>query len=136
MQISPYLVFNGDCKEAFEFYERVLGGKIVTMQNHGESPMVGKVPPEWNDKIIHARLTAGDAVLMGSDYPPQDYKKAEGFSVSVTVDKPEDADRIFATLAENGSVQMPIQETFWASRFGMLTDRFGIPWMVNCNRPA
>jgi PhnB protein len=136
MELNPYLIFNGQCKEAFEFYEHTLGGKIVGMQTHGESPMAGQVPADWQDAIIHARLTVGDAVLMGSDYPPQDYQKPQSFSVSVTVDNAADADRIFKALAQNGSVQMPIQETFWAVRFGMCVDRFGIPWMVNCNRPA
>ncbi len=134
MQLNPYLVFNGQCKEAFEFYERVLGGKIETMQTHGESPMAGQVPPEWKDKILHVHMSVGDRVLMGSDSPPQHYEKPQGFSVSLSVDDPADADRIFNTLAEKGSVRMPIQETFWASRFGMAVDQFGIPWIVNCER--
>ncbi len=134
MQLNPYLVFNGQCKEAFEFYERVLGGKIETMQTHGESPMAGQVPPEWKDKILHVHMSVGDRVLMGSDSPPQHYEKPQGFSVSLSVDDPADADRIFNTLAEKGSVRMPIQETFWASRFGMAVDQFGTPWIVNCER--
>jgi PhnB protein len=136
MQLTPYLVFNGDCAAAFKFYEKVLGGKIVGMQTHGESPMKDKVPPDWRDRILHARLTIGDQVLMGSDSPPQDYHKPEGFSVSIGVDKPADAERIFHALSENGTVQMPLQESFFASRFGMLTDRFGVHWMVACEKPA
>ncbi len=136
MQINAYLVFDGQCKEAFTFYEQVLGGTLETMQPHGDSPMAEQTPPEWRDRILHARLVVGDQVLMGSDSPPNQYDTPKSFSVSVTVNDPAQADRIFQALAEGGSVQMPIQETFWASRFGMLTDRFGVPWMVNCDHPA
>jgi PhnB protein len=132
MELTPYLNFNGDCREAFEFYATCLGGTIVMMQTHGESPMKDQTPPGWQDKILHVRMTVGKATLMGSDAPPQYAAKPQGFAVSLTVEKPEDADRIFAQLAENGNVKMPIQETFWASRFGMVDDRFGTPWMVNC----
>jgi PhnB protein len=136
MQVNPYLNFNGNCKEAFAFYEKVLGAKTEMMQTHGESPMADKVPPNWKDAVIHARLRIGDAILMASDYPPDSYHKPEGFYVSLQVDKPADAERIFNALAENGSVHMPVQETFWAARFGMLADRFGTPWMVNCDKPT
>ena len=136
MQINPYLNFNGDCKEAFEFYAKVLGGKIEMMQTHAESPMAGKVPPDWGDKIIHARLKVGDTLLMASDIPPQNYQKPQGLWVSLAVDSPADADRIFNALTEKGTIQMPIQETFWAARFGMVADRFGTAWMVNCDKPT
>ena len=85
---------------------------------------------------MHARLVVGDKVLMGSDAPPEHYEGPKGFSVSLTINDLADAERIFHALAENGTVRMPLQETFWAVRFGMLVDRFGIPWMVNCERPA
>lgn len=132
MQLNPYLFFNGRCAEAFRFYEQLLGGKIVMMQTHGESPMADKTPSGWQDAIIHARLMIGDQVLMGSDAPPEHFSPAQGFSVSLQVDRAEEAERVFAALVENGTTQMPMQQTFWAERFGMLTDRFGIPWMVNC----
>jgi PhnB protein len=135
MQINAYLVFDGQCKEAFTFYEQVLGGKLE-LQTHADSPMAEQTPPGWSDRILHARLVIDDQVLMGSDSPPEQHDTPKGFSVSVTVNDPSQADRIFQSLAANGSVQMPIQETFWASRFGMLTDRFGVPWMVNYDRPA
>lgn len=135
MQLNPYLVFDGRCKEAFELYERTLGGKIEMMQTHRESPMAQDTPPDWQDKIMHAQLAVGGEVIMGSDRPPQDYRKPEGFSVSLTVEDPAAADRIFEALADGGSVQMPVQETFWAIRFGMLTDRYDIPWIINCSRP-
>ncbi len=132
MQINPYLFFNGQCEAAFKFYERCLGGKIVNMMTHRGSPAEKDTPPEWLDKILHARLTVGDAVLMASDAPPQHQKEPQGFSVSIQIEDPAEAERIFHALAENGKQTMPISQTFWAKRFGMLVDQFGIPWMVNC----
>jgi len=136
MQLNPYLTFDGQCEAAFKFYERCLGGKIEFMLTHGDSPMAAQTPPEWRNKIMHARFVVGDKVLMGSDAPPERYHRPQGFSVSLSIDDPTEAERIFHALAERGAVQMPIQETFWAIRFGTLVDRFGIPWMVNCERPA
>ena len=132
MQLNPYLFFNGQCEAAFRFYERSLGAKIVAMMPHAGTPAEGQVPPEWRDKIIHARLVLGDQVLMGSDAPPDHFEKPQGFSVTLGIDDPADPERIFNALAENGTIRMPIQQTFWALRFGMLVDRFGIPWMINC----
>ena len=136
MKVNPYLNFNGNCREAFELYEKVLGGKIEMMQTHGESPMADTVPPDWKDAILHVRMKLGDDILMASDAPPDRYHKPEGFYVSLSIDKPEEADRIYNALSENGKIDMPIQETFWASRFAMFSDRFGIPWMVDCNKAA
>ena len=132
MQTNPYIFFNGQCEAAFRFYERSLGAKIVAMMPHAGTPAEEQVPPEWRDKIIHARLVLGDQVLMGSDAPPDHFEKPQGFSVTLGIDDPADAERIFNALAENGTIRMPIQQTFWALRFGMLVDRFGIPWMINC----
>jgi PhnB protein len=132
MDISPYLNFKGQCAEAFRFYEQTLGGKIVMMQTHGESPMKDQVPPDWADKIIHARLEVDGKVLMGSDAPPAHYSAPAGFFVSIAVPSAADGERIFKTLTEGGAVAMPFQKTFWAAGFGMGTDRFGIPWMINC----
>jgi len=136
MLLNAYLNFNGDCEAAFKFYEKCLGGNIVTMQTHGDSPMADQVPAGWRDRIIHARLDVGNAVLMGSDAPPEHYQKPQGLFVSLSVADPADADRIFNAFAANGTVQMPIQKTFWSVRFGMVVDRFGIPWMVNCHQAA
>jgi PhnB protein len=136
MELGPYLNFNGRCAEAFKFYEQCLGGKIVMMQTHGESPMKEHVPADWRDKIIHARLVVGNHVLMGSDAPPEHYAAPQGMYVSTSVALPADAERIFNALAENGKVSMPFQTTFWSPGFGMLVDRFGIPWMVNCEPAA
>lgn len=132
MQLHPYLIFNGQCEAAFNFYEKCLGGKILAMLTHGSSPMSEQTPPEWRDKIMHARLVVGDAVLMGSDSPPEHYEETKGFHVALIVDSPTDAERVFHALAENGRVQMPLQQTFWAARFGMVVDQFSVPWMVNC----
>ena len=135
MQINSYLLFTGNCEEAFKSYEKLLGGKIEFKMTHGESPAAGQVPSEWRNKIMHVRLSTSGGVLMGSDAPPGRQAKAQGFSVSVSVDDPAEADRIYNGLAEGAkAIGMPIQETFWARRFGMLTDRFGIPWMVNCEK--
>ena len=132
MQLNAYLVFNGQCEEAFKFYEKVLGGKILAMFTHAGTPAAEHVPPEWLNKIMHVTLKAGDSVLMGSDAPPDRFKKPQGFSVNIALDEVAEAERIFHALSENGTVGMPIQQTFWAERWGMLTDQYGIPWMVNC----
>jgi PhnB protein len=136
MQLSPYLNFNGQCEAAFKFYERVLGGKIEAMITYAGTPAEEHAPPELRNKILHARLIVGGDALMGSDAPPDRHETPKGFSVSLQIDDPADAERIFHALAENGIVQLPIQQTFWAERFGMLVDQFGIPWMVNCGKPA
>ena len=134
MQINPYLFFTGQCEEAFKFYEKLMRGKIEVMLTHEGMPAENGVPPEWRKKILHARMTFGDQVLMASDAPPGRQQKPQGFSVSVSVDDPAEAERIYTGLADGATVTMPIQETFWAKRFAMLTDRFGIPWMINCEK--
>ena len=136
MQMNPYLSFNGQGEAAFKFYEKVLGGKIEAMMPHEGSPMADHVPPEWRKKIMHARLKVGNETLMGSDSPPDRYEQMKGFSVTLGIDDPREAERVFHALSENGTVQMPIQETFWATRFGMLVDQFGTPWMINCEKPT
>jgi PhnB protein len=136
MQLDPHLTFNGQCEVAFKFYEKSLGGKITFMMTHAESPMAAQTPPAWRQKIMHATFKLGDRILMGVDAPPEHYQKPQGFAISIDVKDPAEAERVFKALAENGQVQMPLQETFWALRFGMLVDQFGIPWMVNCGKPA
>ena len=135
MQLSTYLNFNGQCEAAFKFYEQCLGGKIQLMMTYGESPMAEQVTPESRNKIMHVTLAVGDGVLMGCDAPPQHYEKPQGFFVSIAIDSPVEAERLFQALSENGTVRMPLQQTFWAARFGMLVDRFGTPWMINCGQP-
>jgi PhnB protein len=134
MKLNPYLLFGGNCEAAFRFYEKVLGGTIEAMLTYEGSPAAGQVPPHWLNKIIHVRLSVGEEALMGSDAPPDRHETMKGFSVTLNVDNPKDAERIFHALAENGTVRMPIGETFWAVRFGMLVDQFGTPWMINCER--
>jgi len=134
MQINPYLSFNGQCDAAFKFYEKVLGGKILMRMTYGESPMAAQTPPDSKDKIMHVRLAVGDMLLMGADAPPQFYQPMQGMVVTLGIDTPAESERVFKALSENGTVRMPIQETFWAQRFGMLIDQFGTPWMVNCEK--
>lgn len=136
MQLNAYLLFNGHCEEAFALYEKVLGGRIDFLMKFAESPMKEQTPAEWHEKIIHGRMTLGNTYIMGSDAPPGRYEAPRGFSVSLGVKTAAEADHIFQELAQDGKVQMPIQKTFWSVRFGMLVDRFGIPWMINCEQAA
>ncbi len=135
MKVQPYLTFNGQCKEAFQFYEKCLKGKIQFMMTNGESPMAEKTPPDQRNRIMHVSLAVGDQTIAGADAPPQYYSKPQGFSVALNVPDQAEAERVFQALSDGATVQMPIQETFWAKRFGMLVDRFGTPWMVNCEKP-
>jgi PhnB protein len=136
MQLNTHLNFNGQCEEAFKFYEKCLGGSIQAMIAHEGTPAAEHVPAEWRTKIMHAELKLDGQILMGADAPPNRYQSPRGFAVTIQTPQPAEADRVFGALAENGQVQMPIQETFWAARFGMLVDRFGIPWMVNCPKAS
>ena len=131
MDVTPYLNFSGNCAEAFQFYQKLFGGTIVAMLTHGETPAKDAVPASWHAKIMHARLNVGASALMGSDVPPDRFTPASGVSITLTFDTPAEAERVFAGLAAQGRVTMPFQKTFWSPGFGMTTDRFGIPWMVN-----
>lgn len=135
MRVNPYITFGGQCAEAFHFYAETLGGKIEFMMTHAEMPEGTPMAPGWGDKVMHAQLRVGEQDLMGSDAPPQMYERPQGFSISLQISEPAEAERVFAALSAGGTTRMPIQETFWARRFGMCTDRFGIPWMVNCEKP-
>jgi PhnB protein len=133
MKINPYLIFNGDCKAAFTFYEQALQGRIEMMMTFGESPAREQLPADLHNLIIHTRLAVGDQAIMGSDTTPdRPTDDMSGCSVSLNVDSVAEAERVFGALAEDGKVQMPLDKTFWAERFGMLVDRFGVSWMVNC----
>jgi PhnB protein len=137
MKVNPHisLAFKGQCEAAFRFYERCLSGTIASMFTWGNSPVAADAPPGWDAKVLHAALRVGDTVVMGSDVPPHQYEQPKGFSVLLNIDDPVDAERVFHVLAENGTIEMPIQETFWAIRFGVVVDQFGIPWSINCERP-
>jgi PhnB protein len=106
------------------------------MMRLGESPMANQVPAERRNQIMHMRMTAAGTVLMGADAPPEYYQKPQGFSVALNFTDPAEAERVFNALAEKGTVQMPLQQTFWAVRFGALVDQFGIPWMINCEQQS
>jgi PhnB protein len=134
MQVSPYLNFNGQCEEAFKFYEKLMGARIETMIAYQGTPMETVAPPEWHKKIMHAAISIGDRTVSGVDAPPGHYEAPKGFSVMLQLSNDLEAERIFADLAEGGRVQMAIRPTFWATRFGMTIDRFGIPWMINCSQ--
>ena len=136
MKINPYLSFDGQCRAALEFYERCLGGKIVYLMTYAQSPMAAQVPPEWVKRIYHATFSFGDQTIGAADAPPGGYRRPQGFSLTIEIDAAAEAERLFEALAQNGTVQMPIQETSWASRFAVLTDQFGTPWMINCGQPA
>ena len=132
MEVSPYIFFGGNCEEALKTYERILGAKIEGLMKHEGSPMEGQMPPDWKNKVMHARFTVGGHVLMASDAPPDHYHAPQGFSISLSYPDVAEAEDIYNQLAEGGSVQMPFSPTFWAKGFGMCVDRFGIPWMVSC----
>jgi PhnB protein len=132
MQINPYLFYDSNCEAAFKFYEKVLGGKIEMMLRNEEAPESMPSPPERKKNIMHARMSIDGQVLMGSDAPPEHFHKPQGFSVSLTLSDPAEAERKFNALSEGGSIGMPFGKTFFSKGFGMVVDRFGIPWMVNC----
>ncbi len=134
MRLTPNLSFGAQCEAAFKFYERCFGGKIVFMLTYDKSAMAEQVPLGWREKIFHATLTVGDNVLMGADPVPEKYEQPKGFAMQLCMEDPADAERIFHTLAENGTVQMRLQKTFWSVRFGVLVDQFGIPWVINCEQ--
>ncbi|HEY1542508.1 MAG TPA: VOC family protein [Xanthobacteraceae bacterium] len=132
MRLNPYLTFKGDCEAAFKLYERVTGGKITAMMRFEGSPMAADVPPEWRNKVIHARLEMGQDALMGSDASPQHYKEPQGYSITLRVDTPEEAEKAFKDLSDGATIGMALDKTFFAKKFGMLVDKFGTHWMVIC----
>lgn len=132
MHFHAYLTFNGDCEEAFRYYAKHLGGEISALMKFSEGPPDMPVDDADRDLIMHASLNIGNAMIMASDAPGGRYRKPQGVSVSIAIDDPKEAERIFAALADGGDIEMPIGETFWAERFGMVTDRWGTPWMINC----
>ena len=136
MKLNPYLAFDGRCKEAFEFYAKALGGKIVFIQTIGESPMAANTPPEAHGRVMHVTMHVGDQVLQGADAPPGQFTQPAGFCVALHFDEGAEGERVFAALAPGGKVQMPFQATFWAKGFGMLIDQFGTPWIVNAGQAA
>ncbi len=131
-KMNPHLQFNGRCLEALRFYEKCFNGKINFSMTWGESPMGKEVSSEWAEKIIHASMEFDGQVLSADDAPPGHYAKPQGFQVLVSYQDIPQAERVFKALAEGGDIKMPFAQTFWAVRFGMVVDRFGTPWMINC----
>ena len=136
MRLIPYLNFDGDCRQAFDFYAKALDGELIgAPMTYGESPMADQCPPETHARIMHAQIDADGATLMGADGPPDMAQRKSATCINVDVKSVEEAERIFAALSEGGKIDMPMAETFWAKRWGALTDRYGKPWMVNCMKP-
>ena len=131
MQMNPYLSFKGECEAAFKFYERCLGGHPGELFRYAGTPLAGQVPADWSDKVMHGSITIGGQVLMGGDVAPDRYEEPKGFSLALQIKSTAEAERLFHELAQGGRVVMPLEKTFWAARFGMLVDRFGIPWLIN-----
>lgn len=132
MEMTPYLSFKGDCEAAFQLYARCLGGTLGPMFRYGGSPMADQAPPGWHDKVMHGSVTIGSQVLMGADIAPERYEEPKGISLSLQIPHAADAERVFHELSAGGRVLVPLEKTFWAERFGMVVDRFGIPWLINC----
>jgi len=132
MQMNPYLSFKGECEAAFTFYEQCLGAQRGAIFRYEGSPLAGEVPADWSNKSMHGSLTIGGAVVMAGDVAPDRYEVPRGFSLSLQIESADDAERIFPELASGGRVLVALEKTFWAERFGMVVDRFGISWMINC----
>ncbi len=130
MKLYTYLNYGGNCRQAFEFYEKHLGGRITSVTTHGEQPDSSKVPPDWRKAVLHARIELGDTVLLGADIPPERFQPMRSAYLSLLVDSVDDAERIYALLSDGGQIFMPMEETFFAHRFAMLRDRFGTSWML------
>jgi PhnB protein len=134
MQVQSYLFFDGRCEEAIEFYKKALGAKVEMLMRFKEAPdppPPGMVPPGFENKVMHTSFRIGDTVVMASDGCTERKANFQGFSLSLAVEKEAEADRLFAALADGGQVQMPLGKTFWSPRFGMVTDCFGVGWMIN-----
>ena len=133
MRVEPYLFFNGRCEEAVEFYKKALGAKVAVLMRFKDSPephAPGMLPPGSENKVMHVSFRVGDTTVMASDGFCKGQTEFQGLSLSLTVSNEAEADRVFAALADGGQVQMPLNKTFWSPRFGMVTDRFGLGWMV------
>ena len=133
MRVEPYLLFNGRCEEAVEFYKKALGAEVAMLMRFKDSPephAPGMLPPGSENKVMHVSFRVGDTTVMASDGFCKGQTDFQGLSLSLTVSNEAEADRVFGALADGGQVQMPLNKTFWSPRFGMVTDRFGLGWMV------
>lgn len=132
MQVTPYLTFPGTCEAAMRFYADIFGSTDLVIMTPRGTPMEADMPADRLDQVMHARLSLGPSSLMAADAPPDRYRPPAGFMVSIQLTDTDEAARVFTALAEGGLVIMPLEQTFWARRFGILTDRFATPWMINC----
>jgi PhnB protein len=130
VKLYTYLNYGGNCRQAFEFYVEHLGGKITMLTTHGEQPEANKVPPNWKNAVLHARLELGDTILLGADIPPERFQPMRSAYLTLIIDSDDEAERIYALLSEGGQIFMKMEETFFAHRFAMLRDRFGTSWML------
>jgi PhnB protein len=133
MHTEPYLFFDGRCEEAIAFYRRALGAEVAMLMRFKDSPEPhepGMIPPGAGDKVMHASLRIGDTTVLASDGRCQGHPSFQGFALSLTTRDEAEAERLFGALAEGGQVQMPLGQTFFSPRFGMVADRFGVSWMV------
>jgi PhnB protein len=135
VQLQTYLNYGGNCEEAFRFYESHLGGRITMLMRHGEQPNPQSVPADWKNAVLHARISLGGTELLGADIPRDRFQPIRSAYLSLTLDSDGEADRVFGLLSDGGEVFMPMQETFFASRFAMLRDRFGTSWMLLHPKP-
>lgn len=140
MKIVPSLSFRGECREAFDFYAKVLGGKVTAAMPYGDAPPGSPMQPKHRDWLMHCWMDVGDQSIMGADmdigWAPNIDKPKNGFDVTLHTNDPAEGKRWFDALSEGGKVGMPFGETFWSPGYGALTDKFGIPWMVNVIPPA
>jgi PhnB protein len=130
VHLHTYLNYGGNCEDAFRFYEQHLGGRITMLMHHGEQPGAPAATPDGNRAVLHARMDLGGTELLGADVPPDRFQPMRSAYLTLTLASDEEADRVFALLAEGGEIFMPMQQTFFASRFAMLRDRFGTSWML------
>jgi PhnB protein len=135
MKVRTYLNYGGNCKQAFEFYEKNLGAKITSMMTFDQMPDPSQAPPNMAKAVLHARLNLGDAEIMASDAPPERFQPMRSAYISLSADSTPEAERIYKLLADGGEIFMPMAETFFAQRFGMLRDKFGTSWMVIHEKP-
>jgi len=132
MQMTPYLSFDGRCEEAFRFYEECLNARLGAIFHYKGTPLADQVASGWADKVMHGSVTIGEQIVMGADVAPEAYEEPKGFSLSLQIKETTDAERIFHALSNGGRIVMPLEKTFWAARFGVVVDRFGISWLINC----
>jgi PhnB protein len=133
LNASVSLQFDGECESAFKTYEQLLGGQLQFVLPWGASPLADQAPPGWAGKILFARLRCRDLTLLGGDALPGTYQRPAGFNLTLRTADPQEAERYFEELAKDGgTARMPLKKTFWAERYGLVTDRFGTPWEINC----